>query len=60
MSLTKLLENKTRAFVLGAALGACGEDQPDNITYVINTEEDKQQICQEMYQHIIDCDGFSL
>ena len=52
--------NKARAFVVGVALYmGCG-NEPDNITYVINTDKDKEYVCQEVVQHVDDCDGFSL
>lgn len=59
MTLTNLLGNKIHALVLGAVLTACG-DEPDNVKYVINTDKDKERVCQDLYQHMLDCDGFAL
>lgn len=60
MPLRKSLENRIGALVVGFALNACGED-PDTKYVVVGGESaDIDSVCQEMYQHTLDCEGFAL
>jgi len=57
MSLTNLIGNKTRAFMLGAALTACGEEKPETKFIYVGGQE-VEATCDNAADYRVGCSPF--